>query len=176
MLRGEDSSENTGIAKLQSSYSPLPLMSCLSWQPAPDVSGGTTRGITGYWDNLLAVLTLEREGADSHHSQTPSRTHCKWEKTPPQILLQPPSHLAKVVWGPSEKLKEKQHKHSLEQSKQLSLCLGYFHFIGGNISAWGCLVFFWARPFKSYICRSTFSNKPRIVIFGNSFLIFFATV
>lgn len=128
MLRGEDSNENTGIAKLQLSYPPLPLMSCLRWQPAPDIWGGTTRGITEYWDNLLTVPTLEREGADSHHSQTPSRTHCKWEKTPPQILLQLSSHLAKVVWGPSEKLKEKQHKHSLEQSKQLSLCLGYFSF------------------------------------------------
>lgn len=142
MPRGEDSNESTGIAKLQS-YPPLPLMSCVRWQPAPDMSGGTARDITGYWDDLPTVPTLEREGADLHHSQTPSKTHCKWEKTPPQTLLQLSSHLAEVVWDVSEKLKEKEHKHSLEQGEQLSLWLGCFHFIAGNISVWGFFVWFY---------------------------------
>lgn len=122
--KGGDFNKSTGTAKLQS-YPLLPLMSCARWQQAPDMSGGIARAITGYWDNLLSDPTLERGGADLHHSQTPSRIHCKWEKTPPQILLQLSSHLAKVVWNPCEKLKKEQ-KLSLEQGEEQSLCLDYF--------------------------------------------------
>lgn len=70
-------------------------------------AGGTARGVSGYWDELLAVPTLGREGAHWHHSQTPSRTRCRWEESPPQTLLQLSSLLARGVWGLSEKLKEK---------------------------------------------------------------------
>lgn len=84
--------------------------SCFQLNPADSqlqTRWGNCKRCSRYWGELLTVPTLGREGADWHHSLTPSRTRCRWEETPPQTLLQLSSLLAREVWGLSEKLKEK---------------------------------------------------------------------
>lgn len=114
MPRWEDPNESTRAARLQP-YPPLLPVSSLG-QNLLQMCQVELQDYK-YWNNLLTVHTLGREGADLHHSQTPSRTHCKREKNPSQILFQLLSLPTKVVWDPSEKLKEKEHTHSLEQGK-----------------------------------------------------------
>lgn len=160
----------------------MTLMFCLRRQQAPDTSAGTWRDNYKAWDNVT-VPTLGREGENWHHSQRPARTHCKWEKTPPQSPLLLSSHLAKVAWDPSEKLKEKEYKHSSDTGEQMLVCIGYCHFRARNISNFFFFLFFFVvdvfvffgrgRAFKSYIYRNIFSKKPRRLMFGYYFLIVF---